>query len=284
MKSLRIIRITLAAIFLAATVAFFLTANPDSESINLVKAHDNLGWAQGSQIIPSAAALCMGAILFWLCATIFMGRIYCSTVCPIGTISDIFMRLHRELGKLFPKKFILRFRWKDAVSWRYHIMAAYYICLFIGIMAVPFLIEPWNIARNAASNFDNEAVASTWIPLGVNMLTGVGIAGIVTIGAIAVWGFMAGRDFCNIVCPIGQSMAIFDKYTLLHIEFDPDKCISCLRCQEICRCSCIKVTERRIDNSRCVRCLDCVAKCPTGAIRLQPNRNRTATPLAVGKE
>lgn len=292
MKSIRLVRMVVAGIFFLAAIAYFLTANIPDDTVAAVRAHDSLAFVENAQLIPSSIALCMGALLFWLCATFFIGRIYCSTVCPVGTLSDIFMRLHRELGKLFPGRPMqtgptwrtrifgrLQFRWKNPNRWRYHIMAVYFICLVIGIMAIPFLMEPWNILRNTASLGEEEIVASTWIRLGVGMLLGVGLSGIITLGVVAVWGFGAGRDFCNVICPIGQAMGIIDRFTLLHVEFDPDRCISCMRCEEVCRSSCISVKNRLVDNSRCVKCFDCICKCPNGAIRLQPNRNRAATPL-----
>lgn len=272
----------IAAIFLAATVAYFLTADyKHSESLAELRMHNVLGFVEEVQVIPSAISVCMGAMLFWLCATFFVGRIYCSTVCPVGTVSDLFMRLRRELGKLFPKKLRLQFRFKEGVRWRYHIMVAYFICLVIGLMVVTYVLEPWNIVRNVASWFDPEAVASTWSVLGTGMAVGV-VAGMVMLVGVAVWSFFAGRDFCNKICPIGQAMAVVDHFALLHIEFDPDRCISCMQCEEVCRCSCIKVTARRVDNSRCVKCLDCICKCPANAIRLQATRNRASTPLAEG--
>ena len=278
MKTIRLIRMALAAIFLAATVAYFLTGNIVRDSVEAVRFHDAVAGVEATQVIPSQIALCMGAVLFWLCATFFMGRIYCSTVCPVGTISDLFMRLRRELGKMFPKKLRLQFRWKPEKRWRYHVMAFYYICLVIGIVAVPFAMEPWNIVRDASALFDPEAVALTWTRLGVGLVVGF-VVGAVMLLTVAVWGFISGRDFCNIICPVGQTLALIDRYALLHIEFDPDRCISCMQCEEVCRSSCIKVTERRVDNTRCVKCLDCVCRCPANAIRLQANRNRAATPM-----
>ena len=272
----------LAAIFLAATAAYFLTGNIDKDSISMVRLHDGVAGVESTQVIPSSIALCMGAVLFWLCATFFMGRIYCSTVCPVGTLSDLFMRLRRELGRLFPKPLRMQFRWKNPNRWRYHIMAIYYICLVIGLMYVPFALEPWNIVRDASSLFNPDAVALTWTQLGTGLAVGF-VVGVVMLLVVIVWGFICGRDYCNSICPVGQTMAMIDRYALLHIEFDPDRCISCLQCEEVCRCSCIKVTERRVDNSRCVKCLDCICRCPAGAIRLQSNRNRAATPLGATK-
>lgn len=268
----------IAALFLAATIAYFLTGNIDADNVKALRLHDSVAGVEATQVIPSSIALCMGALLFWLCATFFMGRIYCSTVCPVGTISDLFMRLRRETGKLFPSKLRLQFRWKEQKRWRYHIMAFYYICLVIGIMAVPFALEPWNIVRDASALFDPQAVASTWSRLGAGLAVGF-IVGVVMLAVVAVWGFICGRDFCNIICPLGQTMALIDRFSLLSVEFDPDRCISCMQCEEVCRSSCIQVKTRRVDNSRCVKCLDCICTCPTNAIRLQSGRNRAVTPM-----
>ena len=271
----------IAGLFLAATVAYFLTYDgAHSESLEAVRTHSALAFTEQSQIIPSTIALCMGALLFWLCVTFFAGRFYCSTVCPVGTLSDVFMRLRKELGKIFPRRLGMQFRYKPDRRWRYHLMALYFICLVVGIMAVPFAMEPWNMVRNVFSLSDPTTVSATWSVLGIGV--GIGFAcGAAMLLTVVVWGFISGRDFCNTVCPIGQALALVDHFALMKIEFDPDRCISCLKCEEVCRSSCIKVTERLVDNSRCVKCLDCVACCPNGAIRLQSSRNRAATPLMM---
>lgn len=268
----------IAALFFAATIAYFLTGNIEADSLNALRLHDAVGGVEGTQVVPSAIATCMGALLFWLCATFFAGRIYCSTVCPVGTLSDLFMRLRREVGKLFPRRLRLQFRWKESKRWRYHVMALYYICLVVGLMYVPFALEPWNIVRDASALFDPDAVAGTWSLLGAGLVAGFAV-GAAMLAVVAVWGFISGRDYCNTICPLGQTMALIDRFALLHIEFDPDRCISCMQCEEVCRSSCIQVKTRRVDNSRCVKCLDCVCVCPANAIRLQANRNRAATPM-----
>lgn len=261
--------------FLAATVAFFLTKG---------HIHAELEPTEESQLIPSALAFGMGALLFWLCATFFMGRIYCSTVCPLGTLSDVAMRTRREIGKMFPRYGKI-FRYKKEKTWRYHILALYIICLILGgvLLAAAYFIEPWNVMRNFAALYSPGSVAFTWAALGIGV--GWGIAsGIVVLLAVLTWGFFSGRDYCNTVCPIGTGLGVVSRYSLLHIEIDPDKCISCMKCQDGCRSSCIKVSERIVDNSRCVKCFDCTAVCPTGAIRLQSGRNKPATPMAVGND
>lgn len=263
MKGLRYIRIALAILFLVASVLYLVTS-PAFMPADRV--------ARSVQIVPSALATSMGAILFWIVVTFALGRVYCSTVCPLGTLQDIVIRAHRTLrpGRTF--------RYQPAKPVRYHVLIIYLLSLIIGVAAVPFWLEPWNIMRNICSTVNPTAVEATWMHLGVGLMAGI-ISGIVSAGLITVCAVFTGRGFCTQICPIGTALGCFNSYTLLHIEIDPDKCINCMKCEEVCKSQCVKVVGRYVDNSRCVRCLDCIALCPTGAIRLQANRNRRATPL-----
>lgn len=225
------------------------------------------------QIVLSAASVTFGVTLVWLALTFLFGRVYCSTACPVGTLSDIFLRVRRMVPRLNRP-----FRYRHPSRWGIHILWIYLLCLIAGVVSVPFIIEPWNMVRNMAAAFNLDAVATTWATIGLGAGTGV-IAGIVSALLIAALSLWRGREFCTRYCPVGAALGIVQEYSLMHIEIDPDRCIGCGRCEERCRAQCIKAVSRYVDASRCVRCFDCVAECPTGAIRYQRNRNRPATPL-----
>ncbi len=225
------------------------------------------------QILLSAGTSAIGALLVWLVLTFIFGRIYCSTVCPIGTLNDIFIRVSRKIPR-FDRPFTFR----PAKRWSIHILLVYVICALIGLVVVSYLIEPWNIMRNIASVVNPGAVASTWINLGLGIVTGI-ISGVVSLIFLAVYAALRGRAFCTDICPLGTAMGLLHEHNIYHIEIDPDRCTSCGACEEICKASCVKVVSRHVDNSRCVRCFDCLAVCQEGAIRYQANRNRPATPL-----
>lgn len=147
-----------------------------------------------------------------------------------------------------------------------------------GVLAVPFWLEPWNIMKNICAAINPSLLEATWMTLGIGM--GAGIAsGIISAVLIAICALFTGRGFCTDICPIGTALGCFHDFTLMHIEIDPDKCVNCMKCEEICKSQCVKVVGRYVDNSRCVRCFDCVAVCPNDAIRFQANRNRRGTPL-----
>lgn len=262
MRQLRAIRILLASLFLAASTACLIVGP---------QVHAFADASQKVQITLSTISISAGATLVWLLLTFLFGRIYCATACPIGTFSDIFFRLFAPIRKK-PMHYRHRSRFAPHMIW------IYILCLLIGIMAIPYAIEPWNIARNMAAIFRPQDINSTWIHIGINFTVGValGIASGVIIAAISAW---RGRDFCTRFCPIGTCLGYVASNSLYHIEINPDRCTSCGKCEDICRSSCVKVVSRYVDNSRCVRCFDCVAECPEDAIRYQLNRNRPATPL-----
>lgn len=264
MKQLRVIRIILAVIFFVGAILYFAVG----KSI-----HPALGFVESVQIVPSMIATCLGAVIAWFIVTLLMGRIYCSTVCPVGCFQDIF-RHGRRLIKPLNKPF----KYRPGSKMRFYILGIYIFCIIAGVAAVPFWIEPWSIIRNIAGDIHPSAEEVAWIRLGVGVTTGI-IAGALSAVLLIVVALITGRGFCTDICPIGTALGCLSNYTLYHIEIDPDRCINCMKCEDICRSQCIKVTSRLVDNSRCVRCFDCGYVCPNDAIRLQINRNRRSSPL-----
>ncbi|MDE6392974.1 MAG: 4Fe-4S binding protein [Muribaculaceae bacterium] len=265
MKQLRAIRIMLAALFLVASAAC-LVIGP--------QIHPMARAAGRLQILLSAASVTSGVTVVWLLITFLLGRVYCATACPIGTYSDLFLRLRRRIPRLDRP-----FSYRPRPKLSYHLLWIYLLCVVAGIMAVPFVVEPWNIARNMAAAVNRGAIAPTWATISLGAATGV-VAGVLSAILLAVIAIRRGREFCSCWCPLGTALGIVQEHALAHIEIDPDKCISCGHCEDICRAQCVKTVSRYVDASRCVRCFDCVAECPAGAIRFQINRNRRpATPL-----
>lgn len=225
------------------------------------------------QITLSAASVTLGVTAVWLLLTFLFGRIYCSTACPVGTLSDIFLQVRRRIPRL-NRPFRYRHRSRLAI----HILWIYVLSLIAGISVVPFIIEPWNIASNMAATANPAVLDHTWATISLGSLTGI-IVGVASLLLIAVSSILHGREFCSRYCPLGTGLGFIQERALMHIEIDPDRCIGCGLCEQQCRTQAIKHVSRYIDESRCVRCFDCVANCPQGAIRYQINRNRPATPL-----
>ncbi|MCH5230423.1 MAG: 4Fe-4S binding protein [Muribaculaceae bacterium] len=264
MKELRIIRISLAVLFFLGSAAYLAIGFSVRHALKFVELF---------QIIPSAITFSLGSIIVWFVITLFIGRFYCATVCPVGTLQDI-MSKGRKLIKPLNKPFSYR----PGSKMRYYILGAYIFCIIAGVAAVPFWIEPWSIFRNICGDIHPSAEKFEWIRAGVGVASGI-VAGVVSFILLLVVALLTGRGFCTDICPVGTALGCLSTYTLYHIEIDPDKCINCMRCEDICPSQCIKVSTRHVDNSRCIRCLDCCHVCPNDAIRLQANRNKRINPL-----
>ena len=264
MKNLRTIRVVLAAIFLGAAVAYIFLGP---------RSHPMVAALERVQIIPSLLSITIGSALFWLAVTFLFGRVYCATACPVGTLVDLAARLRR-----FAPGARRTYHYHHARKIRHHILLVYLVAVLAGIIAVPLLLEPWNMVRDISIAVRPDEASQPWLTLGLGAATGIA-AGALSLLLIFISGIYFGRDFCNVVCPIGTMTGMIHSRTLFHIEIDPDKCINCMRCEEECSSSCVKVVGRYVDNARCVRCMKCLSVCPNDAIRLQQNRNRRSTPL-----
>lgn len=265
MKKLRIARIVLSALFLAATAACFIF---DADSIPAAVSN-----TRRLHMAPLYMAESAGVIGVWLLITLVWGRIYCSTVCPVGALQDLMLHLRRRIPAL-DKPFRLR---RPPVV-RHHVLVVYVICLVTGLTVVPLMLEPWFIAGNMTQLFGAGRMAEIWVRYGFPAAWGV-VCGLLSIAVILPWALLRGREFCNSVCPLGTAMGYLSSRAAFQIAIDGDRCISCMRCQDNCRSSGIKVVSRYVDNSRCVRCFECVARCPQGAIRYTQERRRPASPL-----
>ncbi|MDE6812010.1 MAG: 4Fe-4S binding protein [Muribaculaceae bacterium] len=264
MKDLRTIRIFLSAIFLTASVAYLFIGSDVNPMAEI---------SQRAQIIPSALAATVGITLFWLVVTFIFGRLYCSTVCPVGALQDTAAWVRRRILRRKPD-----FSYKPRATVRLYVLAGYAICLPIGLLWISALVEPWHIFRSAARLTNPELRLTPGLIFAGNAIAG-GLVGMMSLTAIWLWALSKGRRFCNHICPIGTFLESLAEHSVYQIRIDPDKCISCMACEENCKSEAIRVSERLVDNGRCVRCFDCHKVCPADAIRLRRRFKRPATPL-----
>ncbi len=293
MRDLKTIRIFLSTIFLVASLSW-LFIGPDVNPMAIISVR--------TQIIPTALSVTIGATVFWLVATFVFGRVYCSSVCPLGALQDAAiwlrrfplrrgMKAGRGEGRLLGFR-ITPFRYASRGRKRLIILIIYLASIIIGVLSIAWLLQPWSMLQSTAGLVRPEAVADTWEMgltgltgerLGVSLLGKGALAGCVASAvlliAILFLALLSGRWYCNELCPIGTCLGFVGEFSLYHIEIDPDKCLNCMKCEEVCPSHCIKVVSRYVDDARCVRCFNCLKVCPNDAIRYQLNRNRRQTPL-----
>lgn len=222
-------------------------------------------WLMHTQLVPAILAGSAVWIVVWALIVLSFGRVYCSSVCPLGTLQDAAGHLGRKLGKGEHKRY--RYHAPQNVL-RFPIPAIVAACLFVGFLAVVRLTDPyWLYARTCLAIARPSAIA----------FGGVAVAAVVI--AICAVAFCRGRYVCNTICPIGGFLGLLGRSPVYRIDIDTDKCIHCGKCEDVCKAECIDLTHCVVDNSRCVVCFDCTAVCPNAAIVMRRGRYRLSTPL-----
>lgn len=237
---------------------------------SLIRLSEALGWA---------AAGC----LLVLALTLVFGRVYCSTLCPLGTLQDLVSRLARRRRS----RHGLRFRYeRPRNGLRFGLLAAVVAAALAGSLALVVLLDPFSIfARGmallvrpvlvVANNLAGRALEAQGAYLlgPVEGVSPLGIAFVVSLAVLAVVVIMAarhGRRFCNTLCPVGTALGLISRLSLYRIRIDQERCTTCAHCAVACRAGCIDLKRKRVDFDRCVGCLDCIPVCSESGIGYVP--------------
>ena len=210
-------------------------------------------------------------VLTWL-----FGRVYCSSICPLGTFQDIVI----AIARLFKSKKGRRFHYTSNRKriLRYGILAATIIFWIFGSMLFINLLDPFsNFGKLSTSLFQpayiwlNNTLAFTLESMDVHVLTPqtmhtlpgdvLLVSGIIflTITTMAAW---RGRLFCNTLCPVGSILGLVSSRSLYRIRFRDEACTFCKRCERVCKAECLDSKTKEVDQSRCISCFNCFTACP----------------------
>ncbi len=75
------------------------------------------------------------------------------------------------------------------------------------------------------------------------------------------------RAFCRFLCPLGAIYGLFNRFSVVGVRVDDQKCIDCGKCVSGCR-----MDVRNVGSMECIQCGECVSVCPTGAISVKAGR------------
>ena len=243
------------------------------------------GWVAKLQFLPAVLALNFGVIALLIVCALLFGRLYCSVICPLGIMQDVFS----WLGGKFKKN---RFSYAKEVKWlRYGFLAVFIILMIIGFAPVTTLFAPysaygrivnslfkplydllnnWLAGLDAANDRYNFTEVQIWTRSVTTFV--VAIATLIILGALAIW---KGRLYCNTICPVGTTLSFFSRFSLFRVRFDKDKCKSCGMCEKNCKAQAIDFKEGKVDYARCVVCGDCLAKCKFDALHFTAKKPAT---------
>ena len=233
------------------------------------------------QFVPALLSS-MAILLVLIVLALLFGRIYCSTICPMGLLQDIvayFSRLKNKKKKRYkytPAKNILR--WLVVGGTTITFLCGYTVVLALldpysvyGRIVTnafrPIYIQGNNILESAFSRFDNYTFYK--VDISVLDITSLVIA-IITLIIICVMAWKHGRTWCNTICPVGTVLGFLGQFSIFKIRINTEKCNHCGVCGTKCKASCINSSKQKIDHSRCVGCFDCLEACNQQALIYTP--------------
>jgi len=167
-----------------------------------------------------------------LLAALFFGRVFCSGVCPLGAIQELFVlspvqvpvKVDRALGWL---------RW-----------------VYLGL-ALYLALQPASERDFVICRFD----------LFVGLFRFTGAAWLLVVGGLFLLvGVFVGRPYCRWLCPYGALLSAFSRYAWRSFSITPDRELDCGLCNDACPYGAIE--ERRAVRTSCFACGRCYHACP----------------------
>lgn len=269
---LRIVRMALACFFFPVVTLLFLSVG---WGFNLW-----FGWVARIQFLPALMALDFAVLLALAILTLLFGRLYCSVICPLGVMQDLFA----WGGKKSKKN---RYSYSPERKWlRYTVLVIFVACLVFGFAPVTTLLAPYsaygriinslfrplydllgNALAAVESNYDSYFFSQTEIWLRSITTFVVALLTLVVLGVLA---WRNGRTYCNTVCPVGTILSFFSRFSLFRVQMDKTKCKNCSLCEKNCKAAAIDFKSGTVDTTRCIACGDCLAQCRFDALHYKP--------------
>jgi polyferredoxin len=175
--------------------------------------------------------------------TLLFGAVFCSTLCPLGTIQEWVGKLGR---RIFRKRYNPPVPEKlDRIlsSIRYVILLGIPLAV-IGLIAFDIdLINP------------SYALTHLWT-------TAVPVSALLVLALILLLSLRYERPWCRWFCPYGVIIGTISRFSFWKIRRNEVLCIHCGRCDRDCHAHLIVSKIPVVTDNRCITCQKCVATCP----------------------
>ncbi len=190
---------------------------------------------------------------------LIFGRFICGWLCPFGFIQELFYKIKTPKLKKSPLTKALRYV-------KYALLVFFVVLIPIGyaVKDIPLpafckYICPAGTLEGGVALLSNRINAGYFSMLGPLFTWKFFLLVAIMVGSIFIF-----RLFCRFLCPLGALYGLFNRYCLVGVRVDAQKCVSCGLCSARC-----KMDIRHVGDAECISCGECINTCPTGAIRFQ---------------
>ncbi len=191
--------------------------------------------------------------VFFLFGSI-LGRFICGWLCPFGLVQDLFHKI-----PLFRKRKRLPFH--AVLKYGKYLTLVLLVCvgsllLFGGFAKMPafckYLCPSGTFFGAIPLLTGNQMLRSQ--AGGLFLWKGAVLLGLLAL-SVKIY-----RPFCQYLCPLGAIYGWFNRFSLVQIHWEEERCIACKACEKACP---VGLSPKEISHSpECIRCGRCIPACP----------------------
>ncbi len=239
-----------------------LQGNTWSAKIFGISLTDPLGGLESVFASKTASQSLLVGMLVPMLATILLGRVFCSWMCPAGLIFEMTDRLRYFLPRIgIPLRSI-----SFSTLNKYTLLSAGLVIVFMaGLPLLGYFYPPAILGREvhqAADVLFYEAMPSTEA-IGPLVLSG---ALLFFVLIILIEVAVAKRMWCRYFCPGGALYALLGWRRVFRIGNETSRCTHCVECVKVCP---MGLNPMKPDPGlECDNCLVCLTTCEPGSLSL----------------
>ena len=195
---------------------------------------------------------------FLLAVGLVGGRFACGWLCPFGLLQEWMHRIPS------PKLALSRF----VGALRYGVLVVFVVLLPLFVLNRMGYGEPW-FCRVVCPAGTLEAGGLFFLMPELREQIGAIFGLKIALLVLALgWAVVSYRPYCRALCPLGAIYGLFNRWSLVAVDYDPSLCADCGSCVEGCE---VELDPRRAGRSAvCLRCFGCAREhCPTGALSVR---------------
>jgi len=222
-------------------------------------------------------------VIFVMGLTLIFGRVFCSWICPMGSLLDIFQRF-------LPAKPVKKIAFPEVKN---HIMIVSLIAALFGLQlagyvdpfailfrGLTFVIDPvLNISvtgffdylylnapewLSSVSEPVYQFLKKILLPYQRTIFVTTGISFIILF-AVFLLEMIERRFWCKKICPLGALLSFISRFSIFR-RFPKKLCTTCKSCEPHCRMGAFDDQGHHLDN-QCSRCLECYQICPQDRVK-----------------
>ena len=239
--------------------------------------------------------------IFVIVATVFLGRVFCGWVCPLGTLNNMVGSIKKGRPKT------------SRVNWY---RFKYYILIFLLVSSlfslqltgivdpISLLIRSFSLAVYPLVSYGTSATFDAFYNANIPFLANISefiysilkkiflpfqqpfylqsaLVGFLFLLVLGL-NLVERRFWCKYLCPLGGLLGILSRFAFLKRSVSED-CNDCGACANVCQGSATPDQKGSWKNTECLYCMDCDDICPQNAVRFGFKEKHPVAGMDLGK-